>query len=861
MSATTHSPSSQEENVPTASIYSKSANDVQALREFLESNGCRVSVNANNSESDDYVIICGNGSFVKGIFSNTKIQGKKSLIIFYNTRNTEIEELNNKADRIIVIDPPPFDAPAVKKIFRFFFTSHEHTENIRTQEIVEEAVETDEKPEQETAGTIKDDVPPKYFASSRVEKEIVGVQDQALDESDKNRISETIASVFANEKTKPEKPTVKRKRKRFLSPKTVIGFLLLIIISPTLWYIFSLTVSVVTLFFSALQLSEGKLQASRQFVTVSSYWTNQAKGTVTVAGAIFRLTNKSYILRRQERVLSFLTDAGDAISSAQDVVSTGKEFSKTIASQLYGTQDIGVSPASLVGTLKIQLPFIHDRLGLASAELSSLTREGAFPFSIPWVGKKAVAMQRVLTVARENIGAIEGLLSVYSTAGGFDSRKTYLLLLQNSMELRPTGGFIGSIAKVILHEGIVESLDIQDVYSVDGQLKGHIDPPKPIRELLGQEHWYLRDSNWNPDFTVSGQTAAWFYEKEAGTKVDGVIAISSPFLTDLLAVTGPIDLPDYNDRITAENFFGKSLYYVQHDFFPGSTQKKDFLGSLTSAIITRVMQDKSMNAVSLFGAIQAGLIHHDIQMVFTDPSLNQLVSQKGWSGNGVTERTCQVNSVNECTGDFMNVVEANLSVNKANAFITRKRTTEISIEPTGSVTTTASISYENTSSEDMAGGGNYKNYVQFILPVSAKVLDVTIDNIPLPRRDVKAKTLPKTPYMEEAQSMTEQNGSQTIQFPVVVDIQPKQVRTIIVRYSHDIPAFVSGQEVVYEFVQPKQPGISKTALETRIRFPGDFVLVPQKDPTRRVSVANQTQLEYNSLLSQDEVIRVLVTKP
>ena len=70
---------------------------------------------------------------------------------------------------------------------------------------------------------------------------------------------------------------------------------------------------------------------------------------------------------------------------------------------------------------------------------------------------------------------------------------------------------------------------IQDVHVVDGQLKGHVDPPTPIKELLEQEHWYLRDSNWNPDFTISGEKAAWFYEKETGLKVDGVIAVDAAF--------------------------------------------------------------------------------------------------------------------------------------------------------------------------------------------------------------------------------------------------------------------------------------------------------------------------------------------
>ena len=40
---------------------------------------------------------------------------------------------------------------------------------------------------------------------------------------------------------------------------------------------------------------------------------------------------------------------------------------------------------------------------------------------------------------------IDELLTLYPNFAGFKEPKTYLVLLQNSNELRPTGGFIGSV--------------------------------------------------------------------------------------------------------------------------------------------------------------------------------------------------------------------------------------------------------------------------------------------------------------------------------------------------------------------------------------------------------------------------------
>ncbi|MCX6705358.1 MAG: DUF4012 domain-containing protein, partial [Candidatus Woesebacteria bacterium] len=59
---------------------------------------------------------------------------------------------------------------------------------------------------------------------------------------------------------------------------------------------------------------------------------------------------------------------------------------------------------------------------------------------------------------------------------GQDKSKTYLVLFENNMELRPTGGFIGSFGLVTFDGGRLSDLTVNDVYSADGQLNGHVEP-------------------------------------------------------------------------------------------------------------------------------------------------------------------------------------------------------------------------------------------------------------------------------------------------------------------------------------------------------------------------------------------------
>jgi len=94
---------------------------------------------------------------------------------------------------------------------------------------------------------------------------------------------------------------------------------------------------------------------------------------------------------------------------------------------------------------------------------------------------------------------------------------------------------------------------------------------------MGAPNWFLRDSNFNPDFAMSASQAASFLKLETGESINGVIGIDVSFLSSLLDATGPVKLPDYQQTLTKDNFYLLTQSQVENNFFPGSTQKKDFL--------------------------------------------------------------------------------------------------------------------------------------------------------------------------------------------------------------------------------------------------------------------------------------------
>ena len=128
--------------------------------------------------------------------------------------------------------------------------------------------------------------------------------------------------------------------------------------------------------------------------------------------------------------------------------------------------------------------------------------------------------QRIPEIKSLIVQARKGI-EIFPWLIGQDQKRTYLVLLQNNNELRPTGGFIGSFAFLTFDKGKFVDFEVQDVYWADGQLKGHVEPPSELKKYLGEANWYLRDSNWDPDFPTSAVKAQWFLEKETGRVVDG----------------------------------------------------------------------------------------------------------------------------------------------------------------------------------------------------------------------------------------------------------------------------------------------------------------------------------------------------
>jgi len=435
--------------------------------------------------------------------------------------------------------------------------------------------------------------------------------------------------------------------------------------------------------------------------------------------------------------------------------------------------------------------------------------------------QKAGIPQGPITKARESFELLDSLskssMEIVNLTLDFTGRgntKTYLVLFQNNTELRPGGGFIGNIGLLKFEEGKLKEITVEDVYTADGQLKEKIEPPKQLAQLLTVDNFYLRDSNWNGDFEVNANLARDFLKKETGQDVDGVIAVDLTFVQNLLKATGSIKLTDYNEEITADNLFEKGEYYSEVNFFPGSTQKRDFFGALTRALISKMLADiaqigeeskvsEDSHFVEVATVIKEALARKHLMMTFDDANLSAFAKAKGWNHPLPPASYDPTADLGE-TRDFLALLEANLGANKVNRVVERKVGYEVNVGRDGDLAGKLTIDYTNNSQAETWPVGKYVNYLRVYVPKDAELLEYKND-------------------VQKIEDVGLTDGEKLTTFGMVVEVPIKSSRQVVLSYS--IPKKIDLEKSpTYHLYIQKQAGTGNDSFTISMNLP-DYLKV------------------------------------
>lgn len=431
------------------------------------------------------------------------------------------------------------------------------------------------------------------------------------------------------------------------------------------------------------------------------------------------------------------------------------------------------------------------------------------------------------------------LLETFIPLAGYPKAASYLVLLQNSDEIRATGGFLGTWGILGVDGGDLKTFEFHDVYDLDNPASGKWKetPPAPLRQHLGVPAWYFRDANWSPDFPTSAARLSDFYVREtyAGTGItvglpDGVIALNAPFFKGLLQLTGPITVDDVT--FTSADFFEKIEYEVEQRFLEqgiAHEDRKQILVKLGDVLLERIMSLPASKWPELLDLATYSLDHKQIQIFARDPAVLAKLDARGWTGRAKAT-----------DGDFLWVIDSNLAALKTDGIMTKRIGYSVdATDPTNPVAT-VTLRYTN----DGPGIGKdyrytrYRDYVRLYVPEGSTLIDVKGA-----MKDDRYRTGGR--FVAGPVDVSKDLGKTV--FGAFWSIEPKTTQEIIFRYKLPPTALVELEKGRFHLDIPKQSGNDTVSLTLDLRFGKTLQrAIPGEDPAKFGDARYQVETDTGS---------------
>lgn len=294
-----------------------------------------------------------------------------------------------------------------------------------------------------------------------------------------------------------------------------------------------------------------------------------------------------------------------------------------------------------------------------------------------------------------------------------ESERNFLIVFQNNTEMRGSGGFIGSFALARINNGKLSALDFEtNIYKLDKAFvaKETVTPPEELA-YLSNGKWAMRDSNFALDFPESAGKMLEFYNKETGKEADGVIVLDTTFFTELLKVTGPIDMPEYGKTITADNFVKEIQYEVEVGYFQrenGAAENEpkkilaDMMPKFMDKLVLAMVDEKQ--SVEVMGAIYSALKKKHLLFNFQNQKVEDTVLKLNYGGK-----------IEHKFSDYLYVANTNIGGKKSSLNIKETINHKVTINNDGTLDEVVDLTRKHNGTGEWPDGDNI-NLVRILVP-------------------------------------------------------------------------------------------------------------------------------------------------
>lgn len=383
-------------------------------------------------------------------------------------------------------------------------------------------------------------------------------------------------------------------------------------------------------------------------------------------------------------------------------------------------------------------------------------------------------VSRLLPLAPDTKKEIEVVNTLVETLTRKDDVvRVFFVLLQNSDELRPGGGFLGQYAIIKIKNGEVVSSFVEDANLLDQRITAKITPPYPFLRKLQLKKWGFRDSNFSPDFPTNAEKAEYFYRLAGGReKFDGVIGVNSLTFNRILEITGPIQIPGDSFTYTSADGAQKLEERVEKAYLgedvPAELKqnRKQIMKKLAAEIIARAFTLSNIPRLAEFA--QTELRNKDVMLYFKDPALQSMVESVHWDGS-VTK---------DWQNDYLMLVDANMGALKTDFYIKRKL--DYTVDFTGEKPiATIVYTYQNTAPRGDWRTSDYHTYLRAFVPEGSVFLERKWINAVITNKDFNKTYFGGFVDVEIGQS----DVGTTLKYELPTTITPDNYRLLIQKQS------------------------------------------------------------------------------
>ncbi len=440
-----------------------------------------------------------------------------------------------------------------------------------------------------------------------------------------------------------------------------------------------------TIFLRPLSFSNANLDTSLQMLDAAQYLTQAANN----------------ILAGTKPAVFFLTK-GEQEESVATQISSGERV------------------VELLGLGRGRFDTATAQLDSAQAIIDGLSMQHVSPDLVVTVD----GLRRYLDQLRDIDQMLINSPDLLTAALGLNDTQTYLVLAQNSDELRPSGGYISTYGWMTVRNGRIVNYDYYPSTATS--------PHPPALDLASEvavPSWWRSvsssiyaawDGSWYADFPSTAAMAAWYYDNgdNPQSPVDGVIAIDLEGFEYILKGLGSVTVEDYGIEVSSDNFREK-IYAIRANH-SDDLNHKQFLAALYRQILKDWQSADQDAMIELRGSLLQALQEKHVMIYFTDQNLDTALDVLGWSGQ-------QKPGVQN---DYLMVADANLG-NKANRSVIRQLTYDVEILPDGALKSRLAVAYDysaRVAENDPAvgpqhGSLNYNSLLQVFVPANSQLVD------------------------------------------------------------------------------------------------------------------------------------------